>query len=236
MRATVLLVPLVALVLAVPAQASSTLDDPCGDAGRIHDSAGFRVDLRDDRVPGFDLDEVAVADRGEPGEDAGVDVVMRMCADLPAPELQGSIWLVAWRTSDRCTGSVRLNDVLRAGTVVRRAFVAETCSTDGQEPVTGRAYSTASTVYDVELPLTAWSVDGDTVRFTLEPDALGQAAAQVESGRVLRSVSATTRDARWLTYADLGAQQLGPFTYPGTRQTGPGAEDHIAASGDHPVA
>jgi hypothetical protein len=203
-RLPLVLLPLLALPLALPASAAtSTLEDPCGDAGRIHESPGFRVDLEDGRVPGFDIKAATMTDLGEPGDEAGVAVALELCGDVPAPELQGSVWRVAWGLSDACNGSVRLNDVLRGGEVVRTAFVGKGCTEGRTVPVTGQPYSTASSVYDVELPAAAWTVDGSTITFTLAPELLGQAAEQVEPGVLLAGLHSDTRDAQFMIFAPI---------------------------------
>ena len=238
MRRTLLLATVVcAAAVAAPASAStSSVSDACGDAGRVHESHGLTVNWADGRVDGFDIERVLVRDRDDSVRDAGVEVVLDLCGDVPAAELPGSVWDVSWQLDDRCSGGVRVGDVRRDAAVVRTAHLTKACASDGRLPVTGQPYTTASVVYDLELPASAWTVDGDTVTVSLDPGLVGEGAEQVRTGSVLAQVTGGARDGRWVTEADLGRTELGPLVFQGTRQTGPGARDWTGPGATHTVA
>jgi hypothetical protein len=231
-RRALALLPVLLLATALPGSAG-TQSDPCGDTEPVLEAGPVRQGAPGERASGFDVDGLSVQDLVEDEEVTGVQVTLELCGDVPAAEVPSSSWQVFWQLpdlpagEDECYGGLLLHDQLTAdGAVERRARLSKSCSSTGQTPVLNGASSSTYRVYDVVLPASDWSVDGDTITWTVRRDAeLAAAAEQVAAGNRLGTPSASTRDGRQGTLFDLE----------GVRASGPGTQDGTGSGPDHVV-
>lgn len=229
----VLLVPLLLSLAALPASAGEHAE-ACGDTAPVLSAGPVTQGAAAERSGGFDIRSLGVRDLVVDEEPAGVVVTLSLCGTVPAPELPGSFWQVAWQLpglpagEDECSGGLVLNDSLDEsdGRVVRSASLVKRCTSVDDLPVLNGVSATTYGVYDVALPAESWRVAGDVVEWTLPRGAaLGAGAEQVEPGTVLARPVAYARDGRQVTVVD----------HEGVRATGPGTSDEIGAGPDHGV-
>ena len=209
LRGLVLLV-LVLTVAALPAAAGTPSDaeitDPCGDLPPLVRAGNNQLTYQETRATGFDVASAWFSDLRDSatGPNAGLRVTLRVCGDVPAPQLQGSGWTVTWaapqfNTANRdCAATTALEDLLVEGGVeIRRsARLSVMC----QQPSTdelGRPTVTASTLFEVPLTAQQFAVDGGEITWTLRRDALeGDGAQVIAPGTVVGLPRAATRDGR----------------------------------------
>jgi hypothetical protein len=192
------------LALAAPAQADPlTWTDPCGDANTVARLAGTRVvEVTTARTARHDLREATV--RSVPG---GVDVVLRTCGPIPAPEAVASTWQVTGFLDDGCSITASLSDA--PGNGGRSAALTRACTRPGPLP------GSSETVVDRSGPVDA-EVAGDTITWRLRD------VPEAEPGTRWADVGARSRDAARGTEAALGDL---------VAANGPGASDEAPAPG-----
>ena len=174
-----LLIVLLVLVVAAPAAAADPLiTDPCGDLLVHGHVQGEPVTTPSDPYSAFDLAAATLT-----SVEGGVDASIAVCDDAVTPEHNQS-YGVGWALGEQCRASVTLNRGLRGDVGSEdiqmdndpRAAFEQMCT---EPPKDGELFGTMTTVFRVELPETAWSIDGDSVTFTLRAAELPAAAAEL---------------------------------------------------------
>lgn len=201
------------VLLAAPADAAVTWDDPCGDVDTVVRAVGTDVvDATTPRTARHDVRRTSIE-----GVRGGADVRLRVCGAIPAPERITSAWQVTVRLEDGCSVSAFLGDA--PGTGDRRARLFSFCTRGLSTPL-GGAGSETYEVWDVALPASAWSVAGDTITWRLRGDALGdEQAARLAPGTRWSDPRTHTWDGARVTEASLDDL---------VAVNGPGARDQSA--------
>lgn len=114
--------------------------DPCGDADVMVRVGDHVVGTPDpERAAGFDMKAAWFEDLYDAeGRHMGVRIHLRMCGDVPDPELMGSGWSVHWDLEGPCSRVVGLHDSPPPDDpsqgVVRRAYLQSQCARPGPIP------------------------------------------------------------------------------------------------------
>ena len=205
------------------------VQDGCGDADVMARAGGTVVRTPDpERAAGFDVDAAWFEDLyDEEGMHAGVRVHLRMCGDLPEPELTGSAWSVRWSPPGGCSRDLYLFERDNSQTLgeVRYAYIFSQCSRPGPIPGSSEGYTEWSTPLGEE----SYAVDGNLITWTLTADMLppedADRLAFLAPGTDWAKPSAYARDGRQLTLTE----SSGFFV------SGPGAWDHTGNGRDFTV-
>ena len=174
---TSLLVVLLVLVVGVPAMGAEPLiTDPCGDllvAGHVQ---GEPVTTPGEQTSGFDIATANITSVA-----GGVDASLAVCGQAGPPDHNQS-YDFGWALGERCDASLRLSRAIKGdlgteGTTIDHephATFEQTCT---QPPQNGELFGTGTTVFRIQLPDSAWAVEGNTVTFALRTAELPPAAA-----------------------------------------------------------
>jgi len=213
-----------------PVTENPHISDGCGDADRMVQVGGTVVPTPDpERAAGFDIDAVWFEDLyDEEGTHAGVRVHLRMCGDLPEPELLGSAWSVSWSPPGGCSRDLYLYDRDNPNPTlgeVRTAYIYSQCSQPGPIPGSSESYLEWATPLDEDT----YSVDGNLISWTLTPEMVPP-----EDAWRLAFLAPGTRWSRPIGYARDG-RQLILADSDGLFVSGPGAGDHAGNGRDFVV-
>lgn len=174
-----LLVAMLVLAIALPATAQEALiTDPCGDLllqGHVQDEP---VTTPGDLTKAFDIAAGTII-----SVDGGVDASIDVCGDAVTPEHTQS-YEVRWAVGESCKAMLRLNRKLdvKVGSDETRfdhdphASFEHTCTEPAKD---GELFGTATTVFRIELPDTAWTIEGNRVTFRLRSAELPAVAASL---------------------------------------------------------
>ena len=198
-----LLVAVLVLAVALPAAAAEPLiTDPCGDLLVKGHVQGVPVATPGEQTGSFDIasaDLQSVAD--------GVDASVALCGQAVTPAHTQS-YDIRWGVGEKCTASLRLSRAVNAhlGTEDNgvdtdpHATFEHRCS---EPPPDGELIGTATTLFSIELPDTAWTIEGNRVTFALRTAQLpADAAALLEPGTTW---SAPYAAARYLPASGVGS-------------------------------
>lgn len=211
MLATVATFSLALWASSAQADSSVAFTDPCGDVSEeILYTADESVVLpaSTGRAPRHDLQRITL-DALPAG---AVDLSVRVCGPIPAPEYATSNWSVAADIGGNCTAVVDLIDN-RADDPVngrRQASLRRYCTREVTDPIYGTRSETREE-YGGALPAGSWSVTGDTIRWRVTASDLLAGGVTARSWTNLRTTTFDGMGYFGFFYGDVGGK--GPGVY-----------------------
>jgi hypothetical protein len=187
------LLALVALPASAYADSSVALSDGCGDAHQTLATVGDNaasVPFDSKRSPQYDIDGASITAL----PDGGVQAQMKTCGPITAPELYTGAWQVSADAGNDDSISFSVSDD-SYGAPTRTATVTVWHTSVSKGPVLNQTIVTSTKVYEVTLPASAWSIQGDTVTWQLNAARLHATHA----GSTWTGPFASTRDGARVT-------------------------------------